>query len=48
MTFETDIVFPRPPRLGDPNEVSGTFGFISSSMFGVHTAKESAAALDWA
>ncbi len=48
MTFETDIVFRRPAQLGDPNEVSGTYGHISSSMFGVHTAESSAADLGWA
>jgi hypothetical protein len=48
MTFESEIQFPSPPNVDEPNFTSGSFGYISSSMFGVHTAKASAADLDWA
>mgnify|MGYP004451097363 CR=1 FL=1 len=47
MTFESEFVFPSPPNIEDANFTSGTFGYISSSMFGVHTAKASAADLTW-
>jgi hypothetical protein len=50
MCMEAEVLFPAVPRAGDPNEVSGAYGFLSSSMFGVHSVKTNhngGAVLDW-
>lgn len=47
MTFESEVIFPIPADQTQDNILSGSFGYISSSMFGVHTAKASAADLTW-
>jgi hypothetical protein len=47
MTFESEIIFPIPADQTQDNIVSGSFGHLSSSLFGVHTAKASAADLTW-
>ena len=48
MTFETEVHFGSPPAIDNPNYDSGSFGYLTSSMFGVHTAKTSASDLAWA
>lgn len=48
MTFETEVFFGAPPNIENPNFDSGSFGYLSSSIFGVHTAKTSASDLAWA
>ena len=48
MSFEADVFFPHPPIVSDPNFITSSFGHLSSSLFGVHTAKSTASDLAWA